>query len=179
MDPAALDPWGVGSEEGDVNSGLGPGSRMENTRAERNVARNWGRVANMLWMPRYMPAFLSWEKDGRARLMGWEAGEGGGLGVGDEGSSSFCSSSSSGERGKRDISTEASRSLRGKGAVGVSLLISSPMMARGAQPYMAQDAPQRAMRVVANWNEFEKGAMIIEAANKNCDTAHAVVMPIW
>ena len=40
-------------------------------------------------------------------------------------------------------------------------------------------APQRAMRVVANWNEVEKGAMIIEAANKNCDTAHAVVMSIW
>ena len=35
------------------------------------------------------------------------------------------------------------------------------------------------MRVVANLNEVEKGAMIIEAANKNCDTAHAVVMLIW
>ena len=40
-------------------------------------------------------------------------------------------------------------------------------------------APQRAMRVVANWKEVEKGARIIEAAKANCDIPQAVVMPSW
>ena len=40
-------------------------------------------------------------------------------------------------------------------------------------------APQRAMRVVANWNEVEKGARIMEAANASCDIPQAVVMLIW
>ena len=40
-------------------------------------------------------------------------------------------------------------------------------------------APQRAMSVVANWNEVEKGARIIEAANANCEMPQAVVMSIW
>ena len=40
-------------------------------------------------------------------------------------------------------------------------------------------APQRAMRVVANWNEVENGARIIEAANTSCDIPQAVVMSIW
>ena len=35
------------------------------------------------------------------------------------------------------------------------------------------------MSVVANWNEVEKGARIIEAANANCDIPHALVMSIW
>ena len=39
-------------------------------------------------------------------------------------------------------------------------------------------APQRAMSVVANWNEVEKGARIIEAANANCEIPQAVVMSI-
>lgn len=47
-----LGSWVLGVEEGDVSSGLGPGSRMENMRVERKVARNWGIVAKMLWMPR-------------------------------------------------------------------------------------------------------------------------------
>lgn len=35
------------------------------------------------------------------------------------------------------------------------------------------------MRVVANWNEVENGARIIEAANASWDTPQAVVMSIW
>ena len=44
---------------------------------------------------------------------------------------------------------------------------------------METHAPQRAMRVVANWNDVEKGARIIEAAKANCDKPQAVVMSIW
>ena len=40
-------------------------------------------------------------------------------------------------------------------------------------------APQRAMRVVANWKEVEKGARIIDAANASCDMPQAAVMSIW
>ena len=40
-------------------------------------------------------------------------------------------------------------------------------------------APQRAMRVVANWKEVEKGARIIEPAKTNCEIPHAVVISIW
>lgn len=92
-----------------------------------------------------MPAIVSSEEEGRAGVVGWEEGEEGDFGVGEGLSSSSSSSSSAGERGRRDISTERSRALRGLGAAGVNLLISSPMMARGAQPYMAQDL--RGLRV--------------------------------
>ena len=34
------------------------------------------------------------------------------------------------------------------------------------------------MSVVANWNEVEKGARIIEAAKANCEMPQAVVMSI-
>ena len=35
------------------------------------------------------------------------------------------------------------------------------------------------MRVVANWNEVEKGARIMEDANAICDMPQAVVMSTW
>jgi hypothetical protein len=69
------------------------------------------------------------------------------------------------------------------------LLISSPnrtlprILELNQYSHFVQDlrtyAPQRAMSVVANWNEVEKGARIIEAENASCDIPHAVVMSIW
>ena len=99
-----------------------------------------------------------------------------------------------GSSGRRDISTLTSSLLAAWIEVeGESLLISSPRIASGAQPYMAQDltfdqysgpfagkggtnAPQRVIRVVANWKEVENGARIIEAANASCDIPQAVVI---
>lgn len=153
---------------------------------DMSVARNCGMVAKMLWMPRYMPAIPS----SASRSDCW-------LLVMGEGTSSGIESGSS---DMRDISTSLFsvvwELIAGVEAEGESLLISSPMIARGAQPYMAQDlgievsipvlcgsletyAPQRAMRVVANRNDVENGARIIEAANASCDTAHAEVISIW
>ena len=48
----------------------------------------------------------------------------------------------------------------------------------GGRGWVGTYAPHRAMSVVANWKEVEKGARIIEAAKANCDMPQAVVMSI-
>jgi hypothetical protein len=47
----------------------------------------------------------------------------------------------------------------------VSLLISTPMKANGAQPLIAHGMPQTATRKVANPREWASGAKIMVAAN--------------
>lgn len=96
---------------------------------DMNVARNCGIVAKMLWMPRYMPAIPSSASRSDCRL--FTMGEGTSSGI------------DSGSLDMRDISTSRFSIvwdwLPGVEADGESLLISSPMIAKGAQPYMAQD----------------------------------------
>lgn len=55
-----------------------------------------------------------------------------------------------------------------------SLLISTPMKAKGAQELTAQGIPQTATRPVAKARERAKGAMIIVAAKMKWDIHHVV-----
>jgi hypothetical protein len=56
----------------------------------------------------------------------------------------------------------------------VSLLISTPINAKGAQPLIAHGIPHTATRKVANAREWARGAKIIVAANMICEINQAV-----
>ena len=104
-----------------------------------------------------MPSSLASGSDGCGGLI-IEAGED------DEGSSFIVVERGSSSSDKRDSSTALSV-LRGRVEVvgmeedeeGESLFISSPMMARGAQPYMAQDLDGGSISLIVLWEEVGVG----------------------
>lgn len=55
-----------------------------------------------------------------------------------------------------------------------SLLISTPMKAKGAQQLMAQGIPQRATKNVAKARDRARGAKTMVAANMMCEINHVV-----
>ncbi len=61
----------------------------------------------------------------------------------------------------------------------VCVLLSVDLRSRSFGREQRTHIPQKAIRVVANWNDFEKGAKIIEAPNATCDSAHAIGMSGW